>query len=322
MRFRAPHFDRDDWLFNGVFLSLLVLATLLAQVLLAMKIIPPPPPELARPAAILTTLIVPPEILKPIEKPKPKPKEAPRKVKPGPTKRQIAKAPPAVSAPGSPKLVPEIKNPPKDLSKLVVKKGLLGLLSTQQADPSLRGFTPTDKRVPSDNLALALAKPDKNRRKEDDLLGPGNYVDVAKKGADVGYLINATKLPKTVNKESLAIIDGEDIDIPVEVLGEGSATGGRSASEISKWVAKFLGGLRYLYNQELRADPSLQGKLTVTFEILPDGRVTNARMQSSSLGSQKLNRDLMGRIGTWKFPSIEENVTVEVTYPFLFLPPT
>ncbi|MCA9771425.1 MAG: energy transducer TonB [Myxococcales bacterium] len=323
LRYRAPHWSADDWGFNALFAVLLILGYFTTLWLNGIRILPPVQ-KIERTPAKVTTMILEPVVPKPVvepERPKPKPPE-PQKVKPGPKVPKIAKAPPAVSAPGTPKKVPEIKKPPKDLSKLVVKKGLLGLLSEQQTDASLRGFTPTDKRVPADNLALALAKPDKVRRKEDDLLGPGNYVDVAKKGADVGYLINATKLPKTINRDSLEVIAGEDVDIPVEVLGTGEQTGGRSASDVSKWVAKFLGGLRYLYNRELRTRPELQGKLVVTFEITPAGQVENARMVSTTLGSPGLNRQLVARIETWKFPAINEDVTVTVTYPFLFLPPT
>jgi TonB family protein len=95
---------------------------------------------------------------------------------------------------------------------------------------------------------------------------------------------------------------------------------GRSATAIRKTVAQYLGGLRYLYNQELRKDPTLNGKVTVTFEIAPSGSVTDTLLVSSSIGSKSLVEAILLSIRTWKFPGVsEEYGNVRVTYPFAFV---
>ena len=95
---------------------------------------------------------------------------------------------------------------------------------------------------------------------------------------------------------------------------------GRSSATIRKTVAQYLGGLQYLYNKELRKDPTLKGKVTVTFEIAPSGRVTETVLVSSSIRSKSLVEDILSSIRNWKFPGVsEEYGNVRVTYPFAFV---
>ena len=117
-----------------------------------------------------------------------------------------------------------------------------------------------------------------------------------------------------------------DAGVPSEVLfgetlGEyAEGTEGRSATAIREIVALYVGGLQYLYNKELRKDPTLHGKVTVTFEIDPSGRVTETVLVSSSIGSKSLVESILHSIRNWKFPGVsEEYGNVRVTYPFAFV---
>ena len=113
-------------------------------------------------------------------------------------------------------------------------------------------------------------------------------------------------------------------DLPEEIEEE-FETGkqGRAAHEIRKVVASYLGGLRYLYNKQLRKGPSLKGKATVRFEIAPSGHITETVLVFSSLGSPPLESAILSNIRKWRFPRIpEERGHVKVTYPFVFLPPS
>jgi TonB family protein len=94
---------------------------------------------------------------------------------------------------------------------------------------------------------------------------------------------------------------------------------GRSSTTIRKTVAQYLGGLQYLYNKELRKDPTLKGKVTVTFEIAPSGLVTETVLLSSSISSKSLVEAILNSIRNWKFPAVsEEYGNLRVTYPFSF----
>jgi TonB family protein len=117
-----------------------------------------------------------------------------------------------------------------------------------------------------------------------------------------------------------------DAGVPSEVLFGGTlaehseGNEGRSATTIRETVALYIGGLQYLYNQELRKDPTLHGKVTVTFEIDPSGRVTETILVSSSIRSKSLVEAILGSIRKWKFPGVsEEYGNVRITYPFAFV---
>ena len=256
-------------------------------------------------------------------------------------------SPPPLSAVGSPKALYDSSryaSQKGDIKKMVARKGLLGLLSKEAGDTDLRAYQPSKKRDASTEMATALKNlstvaPRKGGA-EDDFLGVGNLPEVAKKGSDIGYILNASKIGEV--KETQVEFYGGTEDLPekrtskdlamkssVELPGgdiieniEGGK-GGRAPNEIRKIVASYLGGLRYLYTKALRKDPAIKGKITVQFEITPSGSVTRTLLVASTIGSNPLEQAILDNIHRWKFPSIpEENGAVKVTYPFVFLPPT
>jgi TonB family protein len=212
-----------------------------------------------------------------------------------------------------------------DVKKMVARKGLLGMLSKESKDSSLRAYHPSKKRDVSKELDQALKNLSKTERKEDpdeDFLGVGNLPEVAKKGTDIGYILDAAKIGEV--QETQVEFYGGIEDLPEEIEEE-FETGkqGRAAHEIRKVVASYLGGLRYLYNKQLRKDPSLKGKATVRFEISPSGQITETLLVFSSLGSPPLESAILSNIRKWRFPRIpDERGHVKVTYPFVFLPPS
>ena len=255
----------------------------------------------------------------PIEKPVKK--LPPRKLTRIEKKKRTAPSP--SSAVGSPKAIPPKKK--KDIKKMVARKGLLGLLSKESTDTTLRAYQPSKKRDVSEELDQALKNLSQTKPKdkpEDDFLGIGNLPEVAKKGTDIGYILDAAKIGEV--KETQVEFYGGIEELPEEIVEEfEEGTEGRSTQEIRRIVASYLGGLRYLYNKELRKKPELQGKAVIMFEISPAGNVTKTSMVSSSLQSASLNQDIMDNIRKWKFPRISpERGSVKVTYPFLFLPPS
>ena len=208
---------------------------------------------------------------------------------------------------------------------MVARKGLLGMLSKESTDSSLRAYHPSKKRDVSKELDQALKNLGNKERKEEDdedFLGVGNLPEVAKKGTDIGYILDAAKIGEV--QETQVEFYGGIEDLPEEIEEE-FETGkqGRAANEIRKVVASYLGGLRYLYNKQLRKDPSLKGKATVRFEISPSGQITETVLVFSSLGSPPLESAILSNIRKWRFPRIpDERGHVKVTYPFVFLPPS
>ena len=93
----------------------------------------------------------------------------------------------------------------------------------------------------------------------------------------------------------------------------------RSSRAIARIVAAHTGAIRYAYNRELRKNPSLQGKIILTFTISPEGQVTECRVKESEMNWPPLEESLVKMFKTWKFQEIPEG-DVTVTYPLVFFP--
>ena len=312
----------EEKVFNLIFLIVLLIGFSLAEYFQHVRVhkeIYIPKPEPRKVAEVILRERKKPKPKPVIEKPKPKP--PPRKLTKDEKKKK--KAPPPSSAVGSPKRVPKKKK--VDTKKMVARKGLLGLLSKKEGDSSPRAYHPSKKRDVSDEMEKALKNLSKTKTEDDDendFLGVGNLPDVARKGTDIGYILDAAKIGE-VDETQVEFYGGIE-DLPEEIEEEAEfGKAGRTSSDIRRIVASYLGGLRYLYNKGLRKDPELRGKLIVRFQIAPSGRVTSTQMVSSSLGSGPLERAILDNIRKWKFPRIpEKDGSVKVTYPFVFLPPT
>lgn len=98
-----------------------------------------------------------------------------------------------------------------------------------------------------------------------------------------------------------------------------SGQNARGLEELTIIFDKYKGSLEAIYVRALRRDPTLQGKVVFELTISPSGKVIKCRIISSELGSKKLERRLVSRVKSFRFP--KRNVaTVTVTYPIDFLP--
>jgi hypothetical protein len=105
------------------------------------------------------------------------------------------------------------------------------------------------------------------------------------------------------------------------VSGAGAGGAGRSYGSIWNWTQRYLAGLRYAYNNELRTIPTLRGILLIRYEILASGDVGTVSMLSSGMQDPRLEQEVLRQIRGWKYPP-EPTGTVVVTWPFSFLPPS
>ena len=105
------------------------------------------------------------------------------------------------------------------------------------------------------------------------------------------------------------------------VTGAGAGGAGRSYSSIWEWTQRYLAGLRWAYNNELRNNAGLRGVILVRYEILSSGSVGQVTMVSSQLKDPHLEQEVLNQIRGWHYPP-EPSGTVVVTWPFSFLPPS
>ena len=98
-----------------------------------------------------------------------------------------------------------------------------------------------------------------------------------------------------------------------------SGQNARGEEELNIAFEKYKGALQNIYQRALRKDPTLQGKVVFELTIDASGKVTNVKIISSELGLKSLERRLISRVKSFRFPA--KNVaTVTVTYPVDFLP--
>jgi TonB family protein len=104
-----------------------------------------------------------------------------------------------------------------------------------------------------------------------------------------------------------------------KTIGAAPQSANRDENVISAFVKKNMRSIEAEYNRLLKADPALNGKITVRFTILPDGRVTDVDVVESTMDSDALKQKILRVVGNWVFPSIAEGEgNLTVNFPFVF----
>jgi TonB family protein len=120
-----------------------------------------------------------------------------------------------------------------------------------------------------------------------------------------------------------ALSSGDASESPVRPAKKASLhwsdqpAGTLETSVIKNVIKKHLSSIKYCYESKLRASPTLSGKVTVQFVIGRKGKVVDARIKSSSLGSSEVESCVLKQIRKMKFPKPKGGV-VSVSYPFVF----
>lgn len=99
---------------------------------------------------------------------------------------------------------------------------------------------------------------------------------------------------------------------------ETEVDGGLDRDVIARVIQSELGQIRYCYERQLSANPSLFGKVQVKFTIGADGKVTSQSVGSSTLQSAMVEGCILRRIAGFQFPKPKGGTLVMVSYPFLF----
>jgi periplasmic protein TonB len=257
---------------------------------------PPPPPE--------------PEKVEP-EKPKPQPlpprANEKQKIGPPPGRKdtKVVKAPAPAGAPKA------------TAKRSVATMGLLSVLSSsarpdsasQRIGPSLQNVDFREARDLTEDVSSLTGTVGAR-----DKVGIGQMVAGLPRGSGTNVVLKGSVVTPVTGPGG-ASVGGTG-------SGDGVGAGGsRTLSEIRDIVASYIAGLKYLYDRELKARPSLHGKVTVEFVVTAPGQVQGVRLVNSGLGHPSLESAILGRIRGWKFPPKPGDET-RVTFPFDFVPPT
>lgn len=101
---------------------------------------------------------------------------------------------------------------------------------------------------------------------------------------------------------------------PGGVIGMGSM----DKDDIEKVIRRRLGAIKMCYERELAVSPSLAGKVSVSFTIDAQGRVSAASIKSTTLNNPKVENCILRTFKRMRFPAPVGGGIVNVTYPFVF----
>ncbi|HWE22971.1 MAG TPA: AgmX/PglI C-terminal domain-containing protein, partial [Myxococcales bacterium] len=102
------------------------------------------------------------------------------------------------------------------------------------------------------------------------------------------------------------------------VPGRTIVVGGLSRDVIDRIIRRHYNEVKYCYEKELTKDRGLYGKVTVVFVIDGTGKVSDALVQQSTMGSEAVEGCIVSHVRRWAFPAPEGGGTVQVTYPYVF----
>ncbi|MCK6526707.1 TonB family protein [Myxococcota bacterium] len=98
-----------------------------------------------------------------------------------------------------------------------------------------------------------------------------------------------------------------------DVLGAPS-----DAKNIRAVVQRKLPQIKACYDEQLKGNPDLEGKVVVFWVIRGSGKVGEVRVQENTTGNKDMEECIIRRIRRWEFNPTEDEQDAEVTYPFIF----
>ena len=210
----------------------------------------------------------------------------------------------------------------EQIREKVKSRGLLGLITAKSMPvniPDSAIFHNIDDRMKGvkerragrrveDILASLDIKDSKSM--EDDISG------------DIGGITQGTAGPRDIGE---IVKEKKNVQIEETAKGEAmqatiAAAGKRNESEVYRVIQSYIGGLKYLYNNALKKDPSLRGKVTVRLVIAIDGKIKEAGLMSSTLNAPELEEAIINRVYKWRFTEMQEGEEFITNYTFDFTP--
>jgi TonB family protein len=119
---------------------------------------------------------------------------------------------------------------------------------------------------------------------------------------------------------------GSETEASMMYGGQGDTTGGEGIPAwlrdmIRKRVRDSLPELEAVYNESIRRNPDLRGKLIVRFRIDPSGKVQRAESVEGDVRDPAFVNSVLEKIRRWNFEPTGGH-TVDVLYPFIFIAPS
>jgi len=94
----------------------------------------------------------------------------------------------------------------------------------------------------------------------------------------------------------------------------------RTNASLLAVIQKYAAGIQWCYENELKKDPTLRGKMVVAITVSAAGRVTGAAVIENTVDSNRLSSCALSQVRDWRFPPVPEGTTA-FQAPFVFTPP-
>lgn len=275
------------------------------------------PPQLTR--LITAKKIEPVKVM-----PKPKPIPLPlvpkiEKPKPIPAKPVKPKKSPAKQVKDPVKAPAEIKEPTQaQITEQAKKKARQsGLLAFQDDLASMRDHASLNNLADTDTIKGGGT--DKQTQRKfigKKVIGNSGGVNTSQLTTDIGA---RGQLKSRKTTEYVAANEGLVSLAAKQIVIEGTVLGNRDTESIRKVLDANKSAIYAIYRKALRADPSLQGKVTVNLQIEANGSVSKVKLIFSELGSPSIENKLLNRIRLINFGEQQVTQTL-LDYSFNFLP--
>jgi hypothetical protein len=132
--------------------------------------------------------------------------------------------------------------------------------------------------------------------------------------ADIGSLGTGGAGKVNLEEKGPAAIRGKVADAAPEV---DSADIDRN--KLNAFLRTRIRSIQSCYEKELKRNPSLKGKVVVSFAITTAGRASNVDIEQDTLGNDAVTSCIRTTIRGWIFP-FKPDGDVQVAYPFVFSP--
>ncbi len=138
-------------------------------------------------------------------------------------------------------------------------------------------------------------------------------------GSDVST-VDAGDLGRTGSSQGVGTGEKKVHAVKAKVSSSGGVSGSLSATSVRGKISRYVGGIRYCYEKELKTDPTLNGKVSVSFAISGSGDAGSCSVTANTVGSSSVGSCVCRRINRWKFDPPEDGGSSSVSYTFIFTP--